>query len=329
MTPAGNHSRHDQPPGFRSGFIALVGRPNVGKSTLLNRMVGEMVAIVTHRPQTTRSRIRGIVNRPGVQMVFLDTPGIHLPPGSRAPEPDSEPKEKAIHRYMAAEAQAALGEVDLNVLLVEAKGRGSRPGYGSEDQLVLDSIRKTGRPTLLAINKIDLIKDKQQLLPLMEAYRDTGLIEDMIPVSALKGDGIDALLSAISSRLSEGPRYFPDEMFTDQPERILAAEFVREQVILHTREEIPFATAVEVLAFEELPERNLVRIHAMIYIERKSQKGILIGKGGQRLKSIGTQARKRIERMLTCRVFLDLRVKVKPDWSKTAGGLRSVGYDPS
>ena len=166
------------------------------------------------------------------------------------------------------------------------------------------------------------------MLPLMNSYSKTGLFEEMIPVSALQGDGIEDLLAAIAGRLSEGPRYFPDEMFTDQPERVLAGEFIREQVILHTKEEIPFAAAVEVLSFEELPERKLVRIHAMIYIERKSQKGILIGKGGQRLKAIGTQARIRIEKMLACRVFLDLRVKVKPEWSKTKGGLRSVGYDP-
>jgi len=315
------------PEDFRSGFVALVGRPNVGKSTLLNKMVGEIVAIATNRPQTTRTRIRGIVNRPNCQIVFLDTPGIHLAPAARSKPSAIAKKDRAINKYMRSEAQAALGEVDLTVLLVEAQGRGRQPEQDLEDRLVMDSIRKVKCPNLLAINKIDLLKNKEMILPVIQAYQQTELFEEMIPISAKNGDGVEQLLTAIDSRLTAGPQYFPLDMITDQPERILTAEFIREQVIRHTNQEIPFATAVEVISFEDVEGRDLVRIHAVIYIERKSPKGILIGKGGQKLKTIGSLARKSIEDMLACQVFLDLRVKVKADWSKTQRGMRSVGFE--
>lgn len=313
------------PPGFRSGFVAIVGRPNVGKSTLLNAMVGEEVAIATRRPQTTRRRIRGIVNRENSQIVFVDTPGIHLwkpKPAGSAP---------ALNEYMLAEARTALSEVDLTVLLVDALGRGGSLEPDDEDRLVLEAVRKAGRNCLLCINKVDLLKHKQKLLPLMEAYHRTGLFSELIPISALKNDGLDRLLESIESRLPAGPRYFPLDMLTDQPERLLAAEYIRRQVLLQTNQEIPYHTAVEVIAFEDEPgedgQNRPIRLHAVIFVERDSQKGILIGKGGRKLKAIGSAAREAIGRLLERRIYLDLRVKVKKGWSRTPAGLRSVGYE--
>ncbi len=301
------------PPDFRSGFVALAGRPNVGKSTLLNALVGETVSIATHRPQTTRTLVRGIVNRERSQLVFVDTPGIHQ-------------RDRAIDEFMLATARSALSDVDLVVLLVEADGRGRLPEQDEEDRLVLHSVRRAGRRALLAINKIDRLAKKSRLLPIMQAYDEIGLFEEILPISALKRRGLDELLQAIESRLSGGPRYFPLDMITDQPERLLAAEFVREQAILRVGEEIPYSLAVEVEAFEDMPgRRQFVRIHAVMYVERDSQKGILIGKRGWMLREIGSAARRSIERFLGCRVHLELRVKVARRWSRTRGGLRRVG----
>lgn len=299
--------------GFRSGFVALVGRPNVGKSTLLNALVGEQVAIATYRPQTTRDKIRGIVHRPSCQIVFVDTPGIH-------------DKDRAINRYMLEEARSAIGEVDLVVLLVEARGRGRRPDEDDEDRLVLEAVSKGGRPALLAVNKIDKLKDKTQLFGVLEAYGETGLFEEMVPISALKKDGIESLLQAIEQRLPEGPAFFPEEMYTDQPERLLVGELIREQLFLQVGQEVPYSVAVEVEAFVEDPKSKRVVIHAVIYIERKSQKGIIIGKGGKMLRSIGSEARRAIEKLLDCKVFLDLHVKVADNWSQSLAGLNRVGY---
>ena len=303
------------PPGFRSGFVAIVGRPNVGKSTLLNALVGEEVAIATRRPQTTRRRIRGIVNRNNSQMVFVDTPGFHLWTQAKA--------EPSLNKYMLAEAQTALSEVDLIVLMVEAQGRGASLEPDDEDRLVLEAVRNSDRDCLLCINKIDLLKQKDKLLPLIEAYQRTGLFGELIPISAMKNDGLDRLLESIESRIPEGPRFFPLDMITDQPERLLAAEYIRRQVLLQTNQEVPYHTAVEILAFEE------DQVHAVIFVERDSQKGILIGKGGRKLKAIGTGARQAIGRLLGRRIHLDLRVKVKKGWSRTTAGLRSVGYEDS
>jgi GTP-binding protein Era len=309
------------PPGFRSGFVALVGRPNVGKSTLMNTLVGEEVAITTRRPQTTRRRIRGIHNRDSSQIIFVDTPGFHLWTQSK-----SAP---SLNQYMLAEARTALGEADLIVLLVEAGGRGGSLEPDDEDRLVLEAVRQAGSDCLLCINKIDLLKQKEMLLPLMEAYEKLKMFGELIPVSALKNDGLDRLVAAIESRLPEGPRYFPQETFTDQPERQLAAEYIRRQVLLHTDQEVPHHSAVEIIHFEEEPGADLIEIHAVIFVERDSQKGILIGKRGNKLKAIGTGARKAIGRLLERRIYLDLRVKVKKGWSRSAAGLRSVGYEDS
>ncbi len=318
-------SEHEVPAGFRSGFAALAGRPNVGKSTLLNQLIGEVITIATPKPQTTRRRIRGIVNREKSQIVLVDTPGIHLMPGD-----DRQRKSKfALNRYMVAEAKAALSEVDLVVLLVEARGRGKLPELDDEDRLVMESLRQVECPRLLCINKVDVLENKEALLPIIAAYHETGLFEEIIPISATLGDGTDRLLLSIEQRLPEGPPYFPLDMITDQPERLLVAEFIREQVLLHTDQEIPYRTAVEVEAFEEVPAKKLVRIHATLFVERDSQKAILIGKRGGAIKAIGTAARENIEALLGCKVFLDLRVKVKGGWTASNQGLRSVGYDPS
>jgi GTP-binding protein Era len=299
---------------FRSGFVALAGRPNVGKSTLLNAMVGETVAIATHLPQTTRTRVRGIVSRPHSQIVFVDTPGIH-------------DRSQAINQFMLAEARAALSDVDLAVVLIEARGRGRRPEHSQEDRLVLTMLATCGCRSLLAINKIDQLKDKSHLLPIIQEYDATGLFEAIVPVSALRRKGLEDLLAAIESRLAPGPCFFPPEMITDQPERELAAEFIREQAIIRVGQEVPYSLAVEIENFEELPGRQkFFGIHAVMHVERFSQKGILIGKHGSMLSEIGKAARKRIEKMLGCRVHLDLRVKLARKWAHTKGGLKRVGY---
>jgi GTP-binding protein Era len=300
--------------GFRSGFVALIGRPNVGKSTLLNSLVGQVVAITTPRPQTTRGCIRGIVTNPEFQVVFVDTPGMHR-------------RERAINRYLLAEAQAAVSEVDLVTMLVDAQGCGGDPLDNLEDQLVLDIIRQAGRPAILAINKIDRLNEKQALLPILQAYAQMNLFADLVPISALSGDGIAQLLAAIVQRLPEGPQLYPSDQITDQPERLLVAEFIREQVILQLGDELPYSVAVVVDTFEEIPERNLTKIRATIYVEHASQKGIVIGKNGRRLKSIGTKARTSIETMHQGSVYLELYVKVSDRWTRSAAGLRKVGYD--
>jgi GTP-binding protein Era len=307
---------------FRSGFVGLIGRPNVGKSTLMNRLVGQVVAIATHRAQTTRRRVRGILNRNNCQMIFIDTPGLHL---LRKGRPKSA---QALNRYMISEARAALAEVDLVLLLVEAQGRGG-PDLQEEDHVVLKAVRKTNLPCLLAINKIDALAEKQKLLPLISTYDQMEMFQEIIPLSARTGEGVDRLIQALESRMPQGPQYFPEDMITDEPERLLVAEFIREQVLLHAGQEIPYQTAVDIESFEDLPDRQLVRIHAFIYVQSKSQKGILIGKGGSLIKSIGTASRKSIESLLGCEVYLDLRIKLKKGWSRTPGGLRSVGYKKS
>lgn len=299
---------------FRSGFVALVGRPNVGKSTLLNALVGETVAIATHRPQTTRTRIRGIVNRDGCQVVFVDTPGIHQ-------------RDHALNDFMLTEARSAVSDVDLVVLLIEADKRGAQPDREDEDRLVLEMLKQAGRRALLAVNKIDRLVDKARLLPVLEAWAATDLFEELLPISALKRQGLEELLVAIAARLPIGPQYFPEDMITDQPERLLAAELIREQAILRVGAEVPYSLAVEVEAFEDIPGRQpLTRIYALIYVERESQKGILIGKAGLMLREIGRAARRNIESLLGCRVHLDLRVKVARRWTHTEAGLRRVGY---
>jgi len=288
---------------FKSGFIAIIGRPNVGKSTLMNCLLGEKISIISDKPQTTRNRIRGILTLPDAQLVFLDTPGIHKP----------------LHKMNEIMVQTALGtysEVDMIMLLVEAT---ERPGAG--DKFIIDTLARIKTPVLLVINKVDLIA-KERLLPLMQELSGLYPFAEIIPVSALKKD-LGGLVDAILKRLPQGPKYFPDDQLTDQPERFVVTEIIREKIFELTKEEIPYSTAVVIEQMKEEP--NLTTIHAMIYVERDSQKGIVIGKNGALLKEIGTRARLDAEKLLGVKVFLQLWVKVKKGWRDDDHMLRNVG----
>jgi GTP-binding protein Era len=310
----------------RSGFAVLIGRPNVGKSTLLNALAGERLAITSPKPQTTRNRILGVVTRPGGQVAFIDTPGVHQARGQ-------------LNRYMVDVALQALADVDLAIFVVEAtEGQGLTPEVGEGNRFILERLKAAGKPTVLAINKVDEVK-KAQLLPLMQLYAQQFPFAEVLPISALKKDGVDLLFERVLAHCPEGELLFPEDMLTDQAERALVAEYVREQVLRHCRQEIPYSTAVLVDVFDESeraprpgtkPSRGLsglVRIAASIFVERDSQKAILIGKGGQMLKRIGTESRKRIERLLGTHVFLDLRVRVEERWSERPEALRKMGYE--
>lgn len=296
---------------FRSGFVSIIGRPNAGKSTLLNALVGEKVAIVTAKPQTTRTRIQGIVNvrkergRSAGQIVLIDTPGVH--------RPDSR-----LNRKMMQEIHAALESRDLIMLIVDAAEK-----FGPADQHVLDLIKKSGGPAFLLLNKIDKLQ-KDKLLPLMERYSKLHEFQEVIPISAARGEGLSLLLDKIMQALPEGPRYFPEEQYTDQPERFIAAEIIREKVLLKTGKELPYATAVVIEKFEE--GEKLVRISAAVYCERDGQKAILIGRGGQKLKEIGTLARLELEALLSKKVFLELFVKVKQGWRESPAFVEELDW---
>jgi GTP-binding protein Era len=293
---------------FRSGFVAIVGRPNVGKSTLLNALLGEKIAIVSPKPQTTRTRILGVKHLPNAQVIFLDTPGIHK-------------AKRRLNEIMVRAALATYREVDLLCVMVEPF---EEPG--EEDRFVLETLREVQTPVFLLINKVDLVQ-KERLLPLIALYQGLYAFAEIIPLSALRGEGIDDLVRTIVRCLPEGPRYFPEDQMTDQPERFIAAEFIREQIFLATREEVPYATAVMVEEFREEPEKPLIVLRAVIYVERDSQKGILIGKGGAMLKQIGRRAREEMERLLGSKVYLELWVKVRPDWRERDADLRELGYE--
>jgi GTPase len=296
---------------FRSGFVSIIGRPNAGKSTLLNALVGEKLAIVTRKPQTTRNRIQGIVNvakkgkRPAGQIVLIDTPGVHKPVNS-------------LNRRMMKEVYDALEGCDLLLLIVDSGEK-----FGSGDEFVLDIAKRSGQPCLLLLNKIDALR-KDKLLPLIAQYQQFHSFVDVIPISALKRDGLDALLDAIIQVLPEGPHYFPGDQITDQPERFLVAELVREQVLQFTSQEVPHATTVLIDSYEE--GGKLTKIAATIYCEREGQKAILIGKQGANLKKIGTHARQQIERMLGMKIFLELYVKVQPGWRESRSFVEELDW---
>ena len=285
---------------FHSGFVCILGRPNAGKSTLLNALVGERLAIISPKPQTTRNRILGIVHIPqqgkrgGAQVILIDTPGVHKPDSS-------------LGRKMMVEVREALEGCDLILLIVDVTKR-----LGAEDEFALKMAQQTGTPVFLLLNKVDLLRDKKALLPIIEDYRKRHDFKEVIPLSALKKEGLDLLLEELVEALPAGPRYFSEDQITDQPVRFMAAEIIREQVLLATKEEVPYATTVVVDQFEEGP--RLTRVAATIYCDREGQKAILVGKGGQMLKKIGTAARHNIERMLGTKVFLELFVKVQPGW---------------
>jgi GTP-binding protein Era len=290
---------------FRSGFVAIVGRPNAGKSTLVNTLVGRKVAIVSPRPQTTRNRIQGIVNRDDAQIVLVDTPGIHQ-------------ARNVLSRQMMDEAQHALEGVDVLSLIVDAA-----VNFGPGDEFSLEWVKRFHGPTFLLLNKIDCVK-KPLLLLMIEKYAALYNFAEIYPISATKGEGCQELVDGWLELLPESPPYFPTEQFTDQPERFLAAEFIREKAILATREEVPHAIAVLIDSFEE--KKTLVKIRATLYVEREGQKGILIGKRGETMKRIGTDARKEIENILGTKVFLELFVKVQPNWRQNAVMVRQLDW---
>lgn len=301
---------------FRAGFVAIVGRPNVGKSTLLNRVLGEHVAIVTPRPQTTRARVLGVWNGERAQLALFDTPGLHRAQG-------------ALNRRMVEVALSTLKEVDAVLVLVEAgTGPGGRVEVGEATRWAISEVARGGKPAILGVNKMDRAP-RLSLLPVIDAYRGLHAWADVVPFSALTGENVDALLDALVARVPESDApLFPPDVMTDQAERQLAAEYVREQVMLQTRQEIPYAAAVEVEEFDESERREgggLVRISAVIHVERDSQKAILIGKQGSMLKKIGTRARENLERLLGCKVFLKLTVRVEERWSERAAALKKLG----
>ncbi|ABB32540.1 GTP-binding protein Era [Geobacter metallireducens RCH3] len=292
---------------FRSGFVSIIGRPNVGKSTLLNRILGEKIVITSDKPQTTRNRIQGIHNVPGAQIVFIDTPGIHQ-------------ARSRLNKYMVEVALSAIREVDLVLFLVEAN---QKPG--EQEQEIIDVLAGATAPVFLVINKVDLT-EKGAVLERIAAYKDRYPFREIVPISAGTGDGVDHLVELVRKALPQGPVYFPDDILTDVPERFIAAEIIREKVFRMTRDEVPYATAVEVDSFKEREDGGLVSIAATITVERDSQKGIIIGKKGAMLKKIGSAARVEIEKLLNTKVFLELFVRVRKDWSEDERMLKELGY---
>ena len=292
---------------FRSGFVAVIGRPNVGKSTLMNQLVGEKVAIMSSKPQTTRNSIRGVVNRPNCQMVLVDTPGLHRP-------------KNRLGEWMIRSAMNALGDVDVVLYLVEPE-RTIGPG----DRYILDLLKDIKTPVILIINKIDMA-DPQLLEHCHQLYKEEMHFHRIIPVSASLGVHLDQIMEATESLLPEGPRYFPEDMLTDQPERVMMAELIREKILHYMEQEIPHGIAVVLDEMTFYEERDIVEIQATIFCEKKSHKGMVIGKSGRKLKGIGKSAREDMERFLGTRVYLQLWVKVKEGWRDQAASLRDFGY---
>jgi GTP-binding protein Era len=294
---------------MKAGFVSFIGRPNAGKSTLLNRLVGSKLAIVSDKPQTTRTRILGVRNYPDAQVVFLDTPGIHRP----------------LHRMNVRMVDAAIDtirEVDVLGLVVDAA---EPPGKG--DRFVLDLVKDVKAPVFLILNKIDTIK-KSRLLPIIDRYQRDGHFAEIVPISAATGDNVDRLERAIIERLPEGERLYPDDFLTDRPERFFAAEIVREKLLQFTHSEIPFASAVVIDRFEEPAGSSpILKIYCTIVVDRESQKPIVVGKGGDMIKRIGTAAREELERFFSTRVFLDLHVRVKSEWREDDAVLAQLGLD--
>ncbi len=294
--------------GFKSGFVTIIGRPNVGKSTLMNRIIGEKIAIMSDKPQTTRNRIQCVYTQKDHQIVFLDTPGIH------------KPKHK-LGQYMVKIAKDTLREVDA-VLFVVDEGTSIGPG----DQYIMDQLEGIDTPIILVLNKIDKM-NQEDLNTLYNKYEETKLFKHIIGISALEGANLDNLINLIVSYLPEGPQYFPEHMVTDQPERLIVSELIREKILHYTDQEIPHGVAVETTLMKRREDKDIIDINATIYCERKSHKGIIIGKGGRKLKGIGKSAREDIEKLLGSKVYLEIWVKVKEDWRNSESSLRNFGYD--
>jgi GTP-binding protein Era len=305
MGSQNDNQSNDEKKGYRSGFVAVVGRPNAGKSTLVNRLVGQKIAIVTSKPQTTRNRIQGILTKPEGQIVFIDTPGVH--------EADS-----ALGRQMMQEVAAALEGIDLLVLMVDASGM-----HPHADELLFEKAKRFRGKSILALNKVDRLL-KPKLLPMIDALSKAFEFSAIVPISALTGLGCDELLEEIMKQLPEGALYFPEDQVTDQPERFLAAEIIREKAMQVMYHEVPYALAVVVEKFEETPK--LLRIEAIMNVERDSQKRILIGHKGGTLKKIGTEARKELETLLDSKIYLGLFVKVVPNWRESPQKVRELDW---
>jgi GTP-binding protein Era len=314
---AARAAKKKPPEPYRAGYVAIVGRPNVGKSTLLNRVLGEKIAIVSPRPQTTRTRILGVWNGPRAQLAFFDTPGLHRAKG-------------ALNARMVEVALGTLSEVDVVLLLIEAgTGPEGRVVVGEATRWAIQQVAKSGKPAVLGVNKMDRAP-RETLLPLIDAYKDLHAWTEIVPFSARTGENVDDLLATLAKLAPEADEpLFPEDVFTDQAERQIAAEYVREQIMLRLREEVPYSAAVEVEEFDESErstgKKGLVRIAAAIHVERDSQKGIVIGKRGAMLKEIGQGAREGLERLLGCKVWLELTVRVNERWSEKAEALKRYG----
>ena len=291
---------------FKSGFIGIIGRPNAGKSTLFNAIIGDKISIMTHKPQTTRNKITGIKNYPDAQLIFLDTPGMHKP-------------KTPLNRAMVRTTREAIGSVDVLLMMIEAQ-----TDVQPHDLFLIESLNETKAPVLLVINKIDLI-EKKFLLPLMDKFRRIYDFRGIVPISALHGNGVEELLTIVKEMLPEGPKYYPDDIVTDATERFIASEFIREKITLHTKQELPYSAAVEIDLFKEDEARNLIRITATINVEKDSQKAIMIGKKGAMLKKIGTQARLDMENLFGAKVYLELFVRVRKEWTASERMLEEFG----
>ena len=291
---------------YKSGFVSVIGRPNVGKSTLLNTVTGQKIAIMSDKPQTTRNTIRGVITNKECQLILIDTPGIH------------KPKTK-LGEYMVNVASETIKEVDLVLFLVEANAQ-----PGAQDINIIQQLKQVKTPVFLILNKVDLVS-KDKLLAIIDSYSKLMDFKAIIPISALKNDGIDIILKEALDYIPEGPQFFSEDMLTDQPEKIIAAEMIREKVLLNLDDEVPHGVGVEVTSFKER-EDGLINIQATIYCEKSSHKGIIIGKQGNMLKKIGSAARYEIERLLDTKIYLELWVKVKPDWRNSDNMLKTLGY---
>jgi len=300
-------TRHSNMALFKSGFISIIGRPNVGKSTLLNLLVGDKIAIVSEKPQTTRNRILGIKNVEGGQFIFIDTPGLH------------KGKSK-LNQRMAQTAIASGRDADILLFMIEAPAP-----HMEKDRQMIESLQGSKGIPFLVINKIDLVK-REALLPIIDQYQRLHPFEEIIPISAVTGEGVAILLDEIRNDLPESPPYYPEDIVTDQTERFLVSETIREKVIQQSYQEVPYSTAVTIEEFKEHPERNLIVIKGTVHVERDSQKKILIGRGGQRLRKIGEAARKEIETLVGTRVFLELWVNVEKNWTQNPHALNELGY---
>lgn len=294
--------------GYKSGFVTIIGRPNVGKSTLLNQVIGQKIAIMSDKPQTTRNKIQAVYTTEEAQVIFIDTPGIH------------KPKHK-LGDFMTRTAQQTLNEVDLILFVINAE-----EGYGRGDQFIIDRLQHVQNPVFLVVNKIDKVHP-DDLLPLIDMYRNKLDITEVVPISALKGNNVDTLLNQIVSYMEEGPQFYPEDQVTDHPERFITAELIREKVLHLTREEIPHSVAVVIEEMKVREEKNVVFVNATIIVERASQKGIIIGKQGKMLKEIGKRARVDIETLLGSKVFLELYVKVQTDWRNRQKQLAEFGFN--